>query len=451
MRYFYTIILMLVVMAVFSQDEVGNKGDRIKTGWNLGGLPAVSYNTDLGFQYGVLLNLFHYGDGSIYPKYRHNFYAEVSRHTKGSGINRFFYDSKYLIPNVRVTADVSYLPDKMYDFYGFNGYQAVYNASWCDSQSPEYRSRAFYKYDRKLLRFTSDFQGKFKDGGFGWVAGLGLYGYKIDTVDITSLNKGKSSNTLPAVGGGLLQRYSDWGIISPNERDGGLVTYVKAGLVYDSRDNEPNPMHGVWTEAVINYAPPVLGTAGELSHAKLSVIHRQYFTLIRDRLSFVYRVGYQGTLWGKCPFYAQTNIATLFLSGVTNEGLGGSKNLRGVLRNRIVGDGIVYGNFELRWKFWKFYFLKQNFYLSLNAFVDGGRVVQPVKFDRDAAIEAALLSEPSATANDYFASEERLHASAGCGLRIVMNQNFVIAADYGSAFSKQDGSSGIYIGLNFLF
>jgi hypothetical protein len=48
----------------------------IKSGFNLGALPAVSYNSDLGFQYGVILNLFHYGDGSRYPAFDHSMYLE---------------------------------------------------------------------------------------------------------------------------------------------------------------------------------------------------------------------------------------------------------------------------------------------------------------------------------------------------------------------------------------
>jgi len=39
----------------------------------------------------------------------------------------------------------------------------------------------------------------------------------------------------------------------------------------------------------------------------------------------------------------------------------------------------------------------------------------------------------------------------GTGLRIAMNENFIIAFDYGKAWLKQDGSSGIYIGLNYAF
>jgi len=69
----------------------------IKSGYNLGVLPAVSYNSDLGLQYGAILNLFNYGDGSRYPAYDHSAYLEISRYTKGSGIFRLYYDSEKLI------------------------------------------------------------------------------------------------------------------------------------------------------------------------------------------------------------------------------------------------------------------------------------------------------------------------------------------------------------------
>jgi hemolysin activation/secretion protein len=138
-------------------------------------------------------------------------------------------------------------------------------------------------------------------------------------------------------------------------------------------------------------------------------------------------------------------MTTLFLRGATSEGLGGAKNLRGIIRNRVVGDGIAYGNIELRWKFVKFYFIKQNFYLSLNTFIDGGQVVKPIKFSK-------TFSEAGYTESDYFSNDnEALHASWGAGLRIVMNQNFIIAVDHGRAFKKEDGTAGTYIGLNFLF
>jgi outer membrane protein assembly factor BamA len=439
-------VLLGFPIMVAAQDNETGKPEKVKSGWNLGGLPVVAYDTDLGLEYGGLVNLFYYGDGSLYPEYLHNIYVEVSRFTKGSGINRLFYDSKHLIPGLRITSDLAYLTDRTYDFYGFNGYEAVYNEAWTDDESPDYRSRVFYKYDRKLSRFTTDVQGNFRNEKFGWVAGIGLYDYRIDTVDVNRLNRGKSADDrLPYTDGGLFQRYIDWGIVEPEEAKGGFVTYLKVGAVYDTRDNEPNPMSGIWTEAVVAYAPPFLGIGNRYSHAKISLTHRQYFTLIRDKLTFAYRLGYQGTLWGSCPFYLQPNIATLYLRGATNEGLGGSKYLRGIIRNRVVGDGVAYANMEFRWKFYRFYLLKQNFYLSLNAFLDAGQVVTPVSLEKN-------FTGDGHPESDYFSSEnESLHTSAGGGLRLVMNQNFVVAVDYGRALKRSDGTSGTYVGLNFLF
>jgi len=439
-------VLLGFPIMVAAQDNETVKPEKVKSGWNLGGLPVVAYDTDLGLEYGGLVNLFYYGDGSLYPEYLHNIYVEVSRFTKGSGINRLFYDSKHLIPGLRITSDLAYLTDRTYDFYGFNGYEAVYNEAWTDDESPDYRSRVFYKYDRKLSRFTTDVQGNFRNEKFGWVAGIGLYDYRIDTVDVNRLNRGKSADDrLPYTDGGLFQRYIDWGIVEPEEAKGGFVTYLKVGAVYDTRDNEPNPMSGIWTEAVVAYAPPFLGIGNRYSHAKISLTHRQYFTLIRDKLTFAYRLGYQGTLWGSCPFYLQPNIATLYLRGATNEGLGGSKYLRGIIRNRVVGDGVAYANMEFRWKFYRFYLLKQNFYLSLNAFLDAGQVVTPVSLEKN-------FTGDGHPESDYFSSEnESLHTSFGAGLRLVMNQNFVVAVDYGRALKRSDGTSGTYVGLNFLF
>ena len=93
-------------------------------------LPSVAYDADKGFQYGVLANVYDFGDGSIYPEYFHSLYFEAAYTTKRSGLFRFAYDSKMLIPNHRLKIDLSYLPDALCDFYGFNGYQTVYNSGW---------------------------------------------------------------------------------------------------------------------------------------------------------------------------------------------------------------------------------------------------------------------------------------------------------------------------------
>ena len=42
-------------------------------------------------------------------------------------------------------------------------------------------------------------------------------------------------------------------------------------------------------------------------------------------------------------------------------------------------------------------------------------------------------------------------ASAGAGLRFIMNQNFIVAFEYARCFNKQDGKGAFYINTGFLF
>ncbi|WP_319503529.1 BamA/TamA family outer membrane protein [uncultured Draconibacterium sp.] len=421
-----------------------------KQGWNFGALPAVTFDTDLGFQYGGLVNLYHYGDGSRYPKYDHSIYLEVSRFTKGSGINRFNYDSDKLIPGLQTSVDISYLSDRAYDFYGFNGYDAVVNKDWYDDEAADYRTRMFYKYDRKLFRFKVDLRGDLAGEKFDWVGGFNLLNFKLDYVDIDKLNKNKDDeDMLPPhdQAPGLYEIYREWGIISDEDANGGFVPTLKAGIVYDTRDNEPNPMKGMWTEAVLLGSPEFLG--GEQTFTKLTLIHRQYFTIIPNDLSFAYRLAYQTTLTGNVPFYYQTQMITSVMKSSTSEGLGGANSLRGILRNRVVGDAVFLGNVEARWKFARFQFMNNNFYMGLNAFADFGRVTNKIDVDKSNINVPAIYPSPLESYFDNGA--EAMHYSFGLGLRAAMNENFIIRCDYGMAADERDGDSGIYIGLNYLF
>ena len=429
------VILLLSCLIIKAQEK-----ETIKTGWNLGALPTISFDTDLGFQYGALINLFNYGDGSRYPKYNHSLYFEISRYSRGSGINRFFYDSDQLIEGIRTTFDLSYITDPKLDFYGFNGYETSYNPAFTDEDNAnDYISRVFYAHDRKMFRTKVDLVGKLVGENLNWTAGFASYNFQTAPVDRERFDMPEAET--------LYEKYIDWGIIGEDEKEGGWVNYIKAGLSYDTRDNEPNPMKGLWTEAVIQSAPGFLGN-GDFAHTKFAVTHRQYFTLVKDNLSFAYRLAYQQTIGdGKVPFYAQPLVITSFLRGSTSQGLGGSRTLRGLLRNRVVGDGFFYGNAELRWKFVRFQLINQNFYLAVNPFWDFGKITQPIDVD-----QSNVVPGDDFVLSDFFTGEkDKLHHSVGAGLKIAMNENFIISVDMGKALNEQDGNSGFYIGLNFLF
>lgn len=441
-------LFFVIALGLMAQDDVVKK-EVTKDGWNFGALPTITFDTDLGFQYGALVDLYHYGDGSRYPKYDHKFYFEVSRFTKGSGINRFYYDSDKLIPGLQTSLDISYLSDQAYDFFGYNGYDAVVNFDWIDDEDPNYKSRMFYKYDRKMFRIKADLVGKLSGDRLKWTAGFNMVNFKVGLVDIDKLNKGKEGDeALPGheEQPGLYEKYQEWGIINEQEADGGFIPALKAGLVYDSRDNKPNPMRGIWTEAVVEGAPEFLGA--ETSFATLSLTHRQYFTIIKDDLSFAYRLNYQTAIAGYTPFYYQTQVVVSELKGATSEGLGGGNSLRGIKRNRVIGDGYFLGNIEARWKFARFTFINNNFYLGLNGFLDFGQVTKRMSGVENVSDE--LLNSEEAKYY-YDPDAEKMHIAYGLGLRIAMNTNFIIKVDYGMAADDRDGKSGIYIGLNYLF
>ncbi len=426
-----------------SEKEKTTKTSKVKKGWNLGALPVVSFDSDLGFEYGALMNLYDYGDGSNYPNFEQSLYLEASHYTKGSGIFRVNYDTKKLIKGIRVFADLSYMPDQVYAFYGFNGYDAIYHPSWVDPDKPDYVTKVFYRYRRKFFRAKVDFRGDFSNNKLHWVAGIGFYSIKVMHIDLSRLNKGKDPSDILPDTAGIYDKYIDWGIIPQDEKDGGVFTVFKAAFEYDSRDNEANPNKGIWFSTVLAAAPKFTSNMAS-GFLKLSITQRQYITLVKNTFFFDYRLGAQFTLAGNSPFYVSPLFFYAHSTKAYNEVLGGSGSLRGILRNRVIGDGVAFGNFEIRWKFVKFTMANQNFYLGVNMFFDTGMVIQKT--------DVNTSNVPANEVSEYFKTDaEKLHNSAGLGLKIAMNENFIVSVDYGKAFDSQDGTSGLYIGLGYLF
>lgn len=79
------ILLFLAILLVpVLAPAQSNKKEIVKTGWNMGLLPAFRYDNDLGFQFGALSQFYHYGDGSDYPNYRHKVMVVASVYSRGA-------------------------------------------------------------------------------------------------------------------------------------------------------------------------------------------------------------------------------------------------------------------------------------------------------------------------------------------------------------------------------
>ncbi|MBQ5372226.1 MAG: BamA/TamA family outer membrane protein [Rikenellaceae bacterium] len=439
------------------------KKEIIKTGYNFGPLPAVAFDADKGFQLGALLNIYDFGDGSTYPNTRQQWYFEASFFTKGSQLYVVSYDNRTWIPGVRFSTALTITNDKAMDFYGFNGYQSYYDfQKVLDGKKNDdmYIYTPKYRTNRLAALFKADFVGKIGDTPLSWEAGYHLSYFKQGAINREKINKNKDENKMfPDSEPTLFEQYRTWGIIKDSEADGGLNSTVRVGLLFDTRDKEGAPSRGVWAEAHVMMAPKWLGTTNP--YYKYSATFRHYVPIVsKDRLTFAYRLNYEGTFGRKAPYYVLPYMTTV---GPTydRDGMGGFRTVRGIMRNRVQGLDMASYNAELRWRFVQFTLWKQNIAFGLNVFSDGTMVTKgyDMSFGRTLA-DFATPNEYEKAKAEYTAymaqgtEKDRPHITVGGGFRFIMNQNFIVCLEYGKPvgkLAKQDGKGAFYINTGYLF
>lgn len=424
------LLLLAVALPVFAHAQVADTTHRdIVRGWSVGAFPTLSLSNTLGFQYGAFGSLFYYGDGSTYPDPLHKFTFEGSHFTGGRSRFYLTYDSKYLIPNWRLTLSALYIIDPLAFFYGFNGAAQPF----ADSLD----ARKHYALDRRFLQTFANFQRQLTDNLK--VAG----GFTFSHYDITDYDSAKYDG-YPA--SALYRDYVNRGLIGSGEEKGGTVVEARAGIVYDTRDIEAAPNRGLLAEVFLNGGM----AQGGYNFLKLCA----YFSnFIRIPLGFIragdpvfaYRLAYTGTLAGDVPFYMQQIIPMLVPHTMLTEGLGSAKTMRGLFENRVVADGVAWGNFELRVKLVKFTLWKQYFYIAVNPFFDCGLVTQPYRLDRQAA---AFGEDESVLRREA----QQLITAAGLGFKLAWNENFIISLELARCFDPVLGS-GLWFdaGVNYVF
>lgn len=403
-----------------------------KKGYNLAPLPEFMIDPFIGLYLGIYSTIFDYGDGKIYPNYYQSFTIAAAYGTKGKtnfGLDYLNY-GKFLL-----SAKINHTKSTLYPFYGFNGYQTVYHSTFQDATSTEYITSPFYNYQQVVNRLQLFIQDTLKRSFFNWQIGFDLGYYSTSRVNFAKLNKGvDQAEALPDVAT-LYDRYIDWGIIGQNEKDGGWSNSVRAGLVFDNRDRLTNPMKGMCSDMTIRYTPSFLGNP--TSGIQLAITHRQYITLIKEKLSFAYRLRYDAT-FGDLPFYTRQVLAD------GTEGFGGTGTLWGIHQNRIEAKQFAMANFELRAKLVRFKLIKQNWYIGAVPLFHTGYLIKPIDIDLTTVSVADKQRFFSTTGN-------RWYSAYGVGAKLVMNENTVIGFDWAHSINNQAGNNAVYIGYGYTF
>lgn len=116
------------------------------TSWEISGIPAVNFNADEGFGYGVILHAFNYGTGGAKP-YRYTLQPQVFLTTKRRRDVSLFFDAPHVLPGAwRWSGYLGRGQQLATPHYGIGNY------SLYDERNELEPNPHFYEYGRVGLR-----------------------------------------------------------------------------------------------------------------------------------------------------------------------------------------------------------------------------------------------------------------------------------------------------------
>ena len=400
-----TCALAVVTLATVTRPGVAQQRDdravrpessRVPTGWDIAGVPALNFDADEGFGYGAILELYNYGRG-IQP-YRYTIQPTVFLTTEGRRDYTVFFDAPALLPaGWRFSAFAGNEQQLAQPYYGI-GNDTPYDPSAERGANPY-----FYRFGRTRWRVTTDFQHRIGQSSARLLIGGGL---TRSALDLTPFDSG---TTLLA---------TQLGGRTPTPA---RTSYLRAGLVWDTRDREIGPTRGTWAELLVQGVGKSLGATEDFTRWTAAL--REYVPLSR-RLTLAQRLVAQQVV-GNASF---DELSTIQSSFKQQEGLGGSSSIRGLPKDRYIGKALLLSNSELRWRAADFSLLGRQSFLAVSTFADAGRVWS----DR-LRIDESLKG---------------LHVGYGAGARIGVGPSFIVAGDVGHS---NDSAAAVYIGLGWMF
>lgn len=351
-------------------------------------LPLLAYTSDTGLTYGAVGGLYLYAPG--YTPYRHGLGVQVLFTTRGLQSHFLRYDGPRLLGPLRVEARLEYRRERLSPFYGPGNLAA-----------PEFAGN---ETDERFNYVRGSPSAWVRLRGRPWGERHPLESYVGYQWRFTEVDPYADS---------LLAEQRPLGVV------GGATGQLFAGVLWDTRDEEADPGIGGMEEVALRLSASPTGS--RYTYGGLTLVERRFWRL-GPRFVLAQRLALD-VLFGEVPFFEWP--LTGGLSAL--EGVGGMSTVRGLERNRFVGNVKAFSNTELRFRALEFPVLGAPVRAGAVAFVDLGRVWHPQVAD-----------------GPWW----RWHPGLGLGLRL-SRQAAVARLDW--AWSPESGRQRFYINLGHMF
>jgi hypothetical protein len=403
-----------------------------RTGWDIQGVPAINFNTDDGFGYGVILMFVDRADGN-YDPFRYSVLLQLFQTTRQVASHLINVDApRFMGSQWRMGLELGYARTLYAPYYGL-GNTAQYDKalSGCEDRealegnpdvcpdNPAFRGLRYYTYDyRSLPRVRLNARRAITDT---WRLFLG-YRLRMDRIRSRytpdELGQTGNSRLIEDVSSGLIASHEGALADSVSER----TSEVTFGIQYDTRKPESSPHRGMFHELSVRGGAGPIGSQFNYWGATL---HTRFFHPVIPGYSRLV-MGWRGLfdmMGGDVPI----SLLPIFGGLENRDGLGGVHSARGILSRRYQGPVKLLLNSELRWTPFSVEPFRQQFDFTFAGFLDAGRVWSNLKFSEGGGLKT----------------------SAGGGLRVVWNREFVIRMDYGVGLTEP--STGFYLDIGHIF
>lgn len=385
-----------------------------KVGWGWGAIPAVNYNSDEGFGFGALGSFYRY-DGETQP-YKMALTLLFFMTTRNVHSHRIDFDWLDVGDTpLRLTFRVQLDATNTANFCGY-GWDVECDPALAEEAADD-------------LGLTGEDRDDFVRRYY-YLRWMRPNGYAVARYRVSS---GKPEVEVFAGWRGEMFMTGFWKNDGPwpdsyyaetvGEEDG-FLSVLQAGANLDTRDNEPAPRRGMWHEVSIRGAWKYFGSAWD--YFGFNATARFYAPLVKEGiLTLASRTVFDGMV-------GDAHVRELAaVGGIKSYSFGGGDSAgRGIRLRRYIGRVKAMEQLELRYAFVRFRVVKANTELTLLLFGD-----------------MIVAGEDWSDIGPAFAHP---HFGEGIGLRVAINQNFVIRADVGFS-DVENWSPGVYIDIDNLF